>query len=352
MAALEMIGVKNRFVCPGHFHVDDGDICAIVGPSGSGKTSLLRILVGLDAHEGRVLVDQEEIQMLAPHRRAIGFVSQDLHLFPHLTLEGNLFLAMQRSNLSRSQKHRKARELMGLLRITHLSGRKPGTFSGGEKQRVALARVLASSPRILLLDEPFSKLDFRTVRYLREEFKALQKEVGLTTILVTHDLEEAGDLAKTIWVMRSGSLTASSTPLTLEGDDQNHVDTFLETPNVLSCRILKVFRNGLVQAKWAGGIILIPDEGEPFSHFTIGPGAIEIGMSPPRGPRINRFKGVVGEVETGDDAALVTLDVNRVNVRVEVSREKWHQLGLSPGQKVHGYFRLRALKGYVRYPQS
>lgn len=344
MAALRLMEVKNRFVCPGDFWVADGDTCAIVGPSGAGKTSLLRIIAGLDAHEGRVLMDQEEIQALAPHRRAIGFVSQDLHLFPHLTLEGNLYLAMHRLKSDRSQKHRQAKKLVELLRIKHLWRRKPGTFSGGEKQRAALARVLASSPRLLLLDEPFSKLDFRTARYLREEFKNLQKKFGLTTILVTHDLEEAGDLAKTLWVMRSGSLTVAATPVSIGQSGQYEADTFLETPNVLACRILKVLENGLVEAEWAGGILLIPDEGVPFSHFTVGRREIAIGLTPPPGPPINRFVGHVREVEIGDDAALIVIDVNDVGVRVEIPREKWHQLNLPPGQKVHNFIRLQALK--------
>ena len=154
MADIRLIGVRNRFVRSGDFFVADGDTCAIVGPSGAGKTSLLRIIAGLDPHQGRILMGPTEIQTLAPHRRQIGFVSQDLHLFPHLSLEGNLDLAMHRSPLSRSQKQRQVEELLEMLRITHLRKRSPHTFSGGEKQRAALARVLASSPRLLLWMSP------------------------------------------------------------------------------------------------------------------------------------------------------------------------------------------------------
>ena len=344
MADIRLIGVRNRFVRSGDFFVADGEACAIVGPSGAGKTSLLRIIAGLDPHEGRILMDGVEIQNLPPHRRQVGFVSQDLHLFPHLSLEGNLDLAMHRADLTRTQKRRQQRKLVELLRITHLWKRKPGTFSGGEKQRAALARALASSPRLLLLDEPFSKLDFRTSRYLREEFKSLRKKVGLTTILVTHDLKEAEDLAKALWVMRSGSLTASAASPRLGQENRHSADPFLDTPNVLDCQRLKVSNHGLIEAKWAGGTLLIPDEGMPFSYCTIGPGEIEIGADPPPGPSINRFTGVVVKVENGDDAARISLDVNGFVVRVEASREKWGRLGLSPGQKVHGFMRLQALK--------
>jgi hypothetical protein len=152
--------------------------------------------------------------------------------------------------------------------------------------------------------------------------------------------------------MRSGFLTASATPFTLGQSEHRPADPFLETPNVLVCQMLTVLENGLIKANWAGGILLIPDEGEPFFHFTVGCREIEIGSNPPPGPLINRFVGFVGEVETGDDAALITLDVNGVRVRVEVSREKWRRLSLLPGQKVHGYFRLRALRGYGTYSGS
>lgn len=344
MAELRLIGVKNRFVKNIDLHVADGDTCAIVGPSGAGKTSLLRIIAGLDPHDGRVLIDQQEVQSLPPNRRAIGFVSQDLHLFPHLSIEGNVYLAMNRLKMSRNQQQRRASELMALLRITHLSGRKPGTFSGGEKQRAALVRTLASSPRLLLLDEPFSKLDFRTARYLKREFKNLQKKLGVTTIIVTHDLEEAADLAKTLFVMQSGALSAAGLPFGNPKQGKDPVDLFLETPNVLACRITRVMDNGLVEVKWAGGLLLIPDESESFSRFAVGRRDIEIGLDPPQGPPVNRFIGFVSKVETSDDYTLVVLDVNGVAVSVETSHEKWHQIRSNPKEKVHGFIRLRDLQ--------
>jgi ABC-type sugar transport system ATPase subunit len=344
VAELKLVGVGNRFVKNIDLYVADGDTCAIVGPSGAGKTSLLRIIAGLDPHKGRVLIDQQEVQSLPPNRRAIGFVSQDLHLFPHLSIEGNVFLAMNRLKTSRNHRRRRAAELMELLRITHLSGRKPDTYSGGEKQRAALARTLASSPRLLLLDEPFSKLDFRTARYLRTEFKNLLKKLGLTTIIVTHDLEEAAHLAKTLLVMRSGSLTASDLPVGSAKQEKDHVDFFLETPNVLSCRTIRVMDNCLVEVEWAGGLLLIPDEGGPFSRFAVGRRDIEIGPTPPQGPPVNRFMGSIGSVETGEDSTLVVLDVNGATVRVETSHERWNQMCLMPEDKVHGFIRLRALQ--------
>jgi ABC-type sugar transport system ATPase subunit len=175
VADLHLKAVSNPFIHNIDMHASDGEMLAVVGPSGAGKTSLLRVIAGLADHDGLVLIDQKNVSRTPPDRRSVGYVSQDLHLFPHLTLEGNLFLAMERLKWTKSRKRSRVTELIDLLRIGHLSGRKPATFSGGEKQRAALARVLASNPKILLLDEPFSKLDFRTARYLRSEFRDLQK---------------------------------------------------------------------------------------------------------------------------------------------------------------------------------
>jgi len=251
---------------------------------------------------------------------------------------------MDRLRLSRSRKRAKAKELMELLRITQLSHRKPSTLSGGEKQRAALARVLASSPRVLLLDEPFSKLDFRTGRYLRSEFKSLQRRLGLTTILVTHNMEEAGELADTLAVMRSGSLVRIGSPSQLLHMSESQEDSFLEMPNVLECRDIRVLGNGLIEVRWAGTPLFVPDEGRDFSHITISCRDIEIDVKPPPGPTVNRFNGYIRKVEDGDDSVRITLNVNGATLRVETPPEKWEKLTLNPGDRVHGLLRLRALE--------
>ncbi|MGD9160139.1 MAG: ATP-binding cassette domain-containing protein, partial [Desulfobacteraceae bacterium] len=313
----------------------DGDICAVVGPSGAGKTSMLRIIAGLDPHEGKVLINDQEIQQKRPYERSIGFVSQDLHLFPHLTLERNLLLAMHRSGMKRSLKSSRIRELLELLRIAHLAGRKPDTFSGGEKQRAALARVLASSPEVLLLDEPFSKLDFRTARYLRNEFRNLRKRLKLTTIIVTHDMKEATDMAETIWVMQNGSLTSSVSAFSKGDNGSGKGDTFLEIPNVIACKQLECLDNGLVQAKWAGGELLIPYEGESFTHFTVGRRKILIGTEPPEGPPINRFQGMIGDVNIKDDGVIISIKIDSSTLVAEIPCDSWNRTGLSQGEMVH-----------------
>jgi ABC-type sugar transport system ATPase subunit len=343
VSCIKLEGVKNRFVRVDDFFAPEGDICAVVGPSGSGKTSMLRIIAGLASHEGCVLFDDEEIQHKKSHERMAGFVNQDLHLFPHLTLEGNLYLAMHSLRIKRSKKLERIIELKELLRISHLSGRRPDTFSGGEKQRAALARVLASSPKVLLLDEPFSKLDFRTARYLRQEFRNLQKRLGLTTIIVTHDIQEARDMADSIWVMQNGVLASSIRSFTSETPHTENGDSFLEMPNVIECETLECFDNGIVRVGWEGGDLLIPHEGEVFKRFTIGRRKILLGIEPPEGAPINRFTGTIEDMNVKDDGVLISVITGNDSLLVEMPYDSCTRMGLTQGKKVHGYMRLRDL---------
>ena len=344
MAEIRLHQVTNRFLKNIDLEAADGSLFAVVGPSGAGENQFAAGRgragrspgPGLDRRPGSSATCR-------PHLREIGYVTQDLNLFPHLTLEGNLFLAMNRSGWTRAQRRKTADELMDLLRIRPLARRKPGTMSGGEKQRAALARVLASRPKVLLLDEPFGKLDFRTARYLRVEFKNLHQELGLTAILVTHNLEEADFLADTIAVMRAGALWWEKAPDYEHGKDVASEDSFLERPNLLSCRVVRTLESGVVEVEWAGGLLLIPDEGRPFSRFSVKRRNIELDASPPPGPSINRFSGKIVNLIFGDDSVRVTVAVNGESLFVEMAHHRWEQIALNPGDPVHGLLRLKSL---------
>jgi ABC-type Fe3+/spermidine/putrescine transport system ATPase subunit len=343
LAELRLIGVKNPYLKEIDFHVAEGEAFSVVGPSGAGKTSLLRVIAGLSSHEGRILLNGKEMQGLPADRRSIGFVSQDLHLFPHMTLEENILLVMNRS-LEKRARRRRANELMALLRINNLSKRKPMTFSGGEKQRAALARVLASEPRLLLLDEPFSKLDFRTARYLRSEFRKLRKDLNLTTVIVTHNLEEADYLGgKNRAIMKDGSLTTSS-QWENGADLEKEEDWFLEPLNVIDCRLIRRLDIGLVEVAWAGGRLMAPDEGRSVSCIAIKGREIDIGATPPQGPDVNRFCGVIKRFKIVDDSVRVSININGAQVCVEESKERWMKQRLTPGMIVYGYMRMKLLE--------
>lgn len=191
-----------------------GEALVVLGPSGCGKTTLLRLIAGLerpDAGEiwldGRIVADSGRIRV-PPHERRLGFVFQDLALWPHLTVWENLSFVMESRRLPRDERARRGREMLAVVRITALADRYPHELSGGEQQRAALARALVASPRLLLLDEPFSSLDPELRATMRDEVRRLQRSLNLTSIYVTHDREDAAALADRIIEMYQGRVLA------------------------------------------------------------------------------------------------------------------------------------------------
>ncbi|WP_321418013.1 ATP-binding cassette domain-containing protein [uncultured Desulfobacter sp.] len=201
--------VKNlvsRFVSVDLLEIKKGELMVLIGPSGAGKSSLLNVLAGFIPHTGQVLLGGKAVHTLPSHRRKIGYLFQDLYLFPHMTVFQNLKIAIKPLRLKKKQLLEEINTLLELFRITDLAQSYPGQISGGEKQRVAMARAMAGKPDLLLLDEPLSHLDYRTARYLRKQFKRVQQQFGLTTLFVTHDLHEARELGDRILVMEKGHL--------------------------------------------------------------------------------------------------------------------------------------------------
>ncbi|GAB6906173.1 sulfate/thiosulfate transporter subunit; ATP-binding component of ABC superfamily (fragment) [Desulfosarcina cetonica] len=188
--------------------VADGELFVLLGPSGAGKSTLLQVIAGLLAYQGRVFFDATCIDRLPPHRRRVGYLFQDLLLFPHLTVRQNLKIALTHLKLDRRTRKARIDELLERFGIARLAGRYPIQMSGGEKQRAALARAIATEPRILLLDEPFSSLDTDHARRLRTELKNHQRHLGITTVFVTHNWEEARQLADRMGKIHQGRLVA------------------------------------------------------------------------------------------------------------------------------------------------
>ncbi len=200
--------------------IQDGALVALLGPSGSGKTTLLRILGGLDAADsGRVLFDSEEVTGLASSERGVGFVFQSYALFRHLSVFENIAFGLRvkprRERPSESLIRSRVTELLARIGLPDFGDRLPHQLSGGQKQRVALARALAVEPRILLLDEPFGALDAKVRAELRLWLRELHHDLGLTTILVTHDQEEAIELADEVVVLNHGRIEHQGSPRSL-----------------------------------------------------------------------------------------------------------------------------------------
>ncbi|MFO1091000.1 MAG: ABC transporter ATP-binding protein [Hyphomicrobiales bacterium] len=193
--------------------VGNGEFFGLLGPSGSGKTTLLRAIAGfVPTDSGTILFDGEPVESVPVHRRNIGMVFQSYALFPHLTVAQNVAFGLDVRSIDRSAQEVRVTEMLEMVRLKGYEARKPHELSGGQQQRVALARALATRPRVLLLDEPLGALDRRLRQEMQIELKDIQRELGITTIFVTHDQEEALTLSDRIAILSEGRLVQVGKP--------------------------------------------------------------------------------------------------------------------------------------------
>jgi sulfate transport system ATP-binding protein len=193
--------------------IPEGSLTALLGPSGSGKSTLLRIIAGLETPDGgQVVIDGTDVTAARPQERGIGFVFQHYAAFAHMTVRENIAFGLRIRKRPKPQIRDRVDELLDLVGLTAWGGQRPAQLSGGQRQRMALARALAVQPRVLLLDEPFGALDANVRAELREWLRRLHDEHGVTTLLVTHDQEEAMDVADTLAVMNHGKIEQTGSP--------------------------------------------------------------------------------------------------------------------------------------------
>jgi sulfate/thiosulfate transport system ATP-binding protein len=203
-------------------NVESGSLTALLGPSGSGKSTLLRVIAGLEvADTGAVFISGEEATALAPQKRGVGFVFQHYAPFTHMTVWDNVAFGLKIRRRPKAEIRARVEELLELVQLSGLGKRYPSQLSGGQRQRMALARALAPEPEVLLLDEPFGALDARVRIELREWLRRLHDEVHVTTIFVTHDQEEALELADSIVVMNAGRVEQVAPPRALYDEPAN-----------------------------------------------------------------------------------------------------------------------------------
>src|SRR3954447_20230497 len=240
MPLLRIEGVGKRF---GNFRAVDrlsldiraGEFFALLGPSGCGKTTLLRMLAGFETpDEGRILLDGKDIAQVAPHQRPVNMMFQNYALFPHLSVADNVAFGLKRTAMTKAEIAARVAEMVALVRLEGMEKRRPDQLSGGQKQRVALARSLARRPQVLLLDEPLAALDKKLRENTQAELTELQRRLGLTFIIVTHDQEEAMTVADRIGVMDSGRLEQVATPRQLyEAPGSRWIAEFVGDINML-----------------------------------------------------------------------------------------------------------------------
>ena len=216
-SSLKITGLTKRYgdfvaLAPTDLDVARGEFLTLLGPSGSGKTTLLSLIAGLAAPDGgQLLIDGKDVTHGAPYERDIGMVFQNYALFPHLTVKANVAFPLEMRNVARAEIDRRVAEALALVELAGYEARLPKQLSGGQQQRVALARAIVFNPRLLLLDEPFGALDRKLRETMQLEVRRLQRKLGLTTIFITHDQEEALVLSDRIAVMNKGAIQQIAT---------------------------------------------------------------------------------------------------------------------------------------------
>jgi sulfate transport system ATP-binding protein len=313
--------------------VPEGALLALLGPSGSGKTTLLRIIAGLEgADTGTVLEHDEDVTDRSPRVRNIGFVFQHYALFRYMTVFENVAFGLRVRRAPRNRVDARVRELLHLVRLDGFAGRYPSQLSGGQRQRVALARALAVEPRVLLLDEPFGALDAKVRQELRQWLRRFHEEIKVTTIFVTHDQEEAFELADHVVVMRGGRVEQEGTPQEVFDRPANpFVMDFLGNVNVFHGRVHdgKVLLPGFEMA--------YPDcpEGESRAATAyVRPHELEIDR---RANGDGSLLAKVLQVNPNGSVAKVRLESTNSNLElnVELNLDRYAELALQPGELVH-----------------
>jgi len=309
---LRIEGVVKKF---GGFRAVDGvsldiaagEFFALLGPSGCGKTTLLRMLAGFETpDEGRILLDGKDIAQVLPHERPVNMMFQNYALFPHLDVRDNIAFGLKRAGMARGDINARVAEMVALVKLEGLEKRKPDQLSGGQRQRVALARSLARRPKVLLLDEPLAALDKKLRESTQAELMELQRRLGMTFIIVTHDQAEAMTVAGRIGVMDAGRLDQVATPRELyEAPLSRWIAEFIGEVNLFDGQVEQREFNRLVIATRDAGTLVVAEPRNPITKTIVSaairPEKVKLAR---RGPvadtesarAINRLEGVITDV--------------------------------------------------------
>jgi putative spermidine/putrescine transport system ATP-binding protein len=246
-------------------NIERGEFVSLLGPSGCGKTTTLQMVAGFaEPTRGRILLEGRDITGTRPEKRGMGIVFQSYALFPHMTVAGNIGFGLEMQGMGRIQRAKRVTETLELVRLEGLADRYPRELSGGQRQRVAVARALAIRPNVLLLDEPMSNLDAKLREEMHVELRAIQKKLGITTILVTHDQIEAMTMSDRIAVMHGGRIVQVSTPFeAYERPESAFASSFLGKTNCIAARIVDRQPN-CCRVQMGGLDVRIPHESRQY----------------------------------------------------------------------------------------
>jgi iron(III) transport system ATP-binding protein len=310
-------------------HIRAGEFFTFLGPSGCGKTTLLRIIAGFAVpDEGAVWLDAEMVNALPPWKRDVGMVFQSYALWPHLTVFENVAFGLRERGVPRAEIQTRVRDALRMVNLEGMEGRRPSQLSGGQQQRVALARTLVVQPRVLLLDEPLSNLDARLRAQMRTELLKLQRDLGITTVYVTHDQEEALTLSTRIAVMSAGAVVQEGTPREIyETPRERFVAEFVGAANLLAGEVQQVAPDLLtaktdlgIEIRAVGAFASVPPTGRIL--LTVRPEAMDVVPlgEPPDGR--NRLEGTVVASAFQGAAIQYEVEVGGMLLRANVTNPK------------------------------
>ncbi|MBE0415279.1 MAG: ABC transporter ATP-binding protein [Dehalococcoidia bacterium] len=345
-----MVEIKDLTVNLGNFlfeeinlKVEKGEYFIILGPTGAGKTVLLESIAGLHPiKSGEIWLDGREVTKLEPEKRGIGFVYQDYALFPHLSVKDNLLFGLKRRRQPKEEKQRVMEWLAELLGITHLLERSPDTLSGGERQKVALARALSINPQVLLLDEPLSALDPQTREEVQQELRQIHRRLKQTTIHVTHDFEEAIALGDRIAVLGGGRILQIGTADEIfHHPNSEFVARFAMTRNIFTGEVRDGTHGGAI-IDVAGTNFEVVTDLRGWLHASLRPEDILISKEPLHSSARNSLKGTITHI--ADRGATLYLTVSTPPDFVcLVTRRSFEELALAEGEAVYITFKASAV---------
>jgi len=321
--------------------IAENEYFVLLGPTGAGKTLLLELIAGFHLpDEGHILLNGLDVTYEPPERRQVGFVYQDYSLFPHMTVEENIAFGLEARKFPKDEIKRRVKEMMELLGIPHLGGRYPSTLSGGEQQRVSVARALAVDPKVLLLDEPLSALDPRTQETIRDELRKIHESRGVTTVHVTHNQSEAIVLADRIGLLMNGEIVQVGTPENLFSKPLNEkVAIFVGVENVLTGRV-RSNREGVAAIEVGDRMVYaVTDIREGEVDVYIRPENIVLSRAQLKSSARNVFEGKILRITNLGPVLNIELDNG---LKVFITKQSAEDMRLKPGVQVYASFKATA----------
>lgn len=325
--------------------VADGEYFALLGPNGAGKTLLLETIIGFHKPDrGRIMLDDKEVTCVPPEKRSLGYVPQDCMLFPHMNVRQNVEFGLKMRGVAEGERRRAADRTLVLMGLAGVANSLPMTLSGGERQKVALARVLAVEPKIILLDEPLASIDDESSRVMKDELKRINRDLKVTVVHVTHNQIEAFSLAQRVAVMNCGKVVQVDTVKSLLSSPADEfVARLLGYENIFKGRLVK--QDAGLSFVDVGAFVIKVDGDVKDDECIVGirPEDVSLSVEPVASPDMNVISGVVTDCVDAGPIVSVYVDVG-FRVKAAVAKGFFLELNVDRGMKVWLSFKFRSVK--------